>query len=237
MFAKRDTNLRIRLLVHSRDLDSASRSRPSAARHADLSTPIVELSFTAVGAMQTNMLSANEILAVLDFGGDLERNTVLVPSAPSILLDVATRVANGLLVDLEPATGAVIGSDRARGFRHVDLRRARVTHGGTDAESHGEGIASLDLGGAPGGICSSAKIAAEVGVEGGEVVESLDELGGHILCLTGVLTDELGRLLAVDNEAVEKVVGRDRREHASEESGGGGNLELHFERIGMVRRN
>lgn len=61
-----------------------------------------------------------------------------------------------------------------------------------------------------GGIAERAKVAAEVGIVGGQIVECLAELGGHVVLLASSLADVLpvpGDLV-VQHELAEDVVRR-----------------------------
>jgi hypothetical protein len=211
-------------LVDTRDLDGVGGDKVAAASDLDLGAAVVELCLTSVGTVETNVLGADEVLAVLDALGDLELEPVLVPGAPGILLHVGTRLADGLLVDLEPLTGAIIGTSSGGSLGHVDLAGAGVLHGGTNTKGHGEGVTSLDLSGTLGTLGGGAKVAAEVGAVRGQVVESVLPLGRHVRNGTGVLANEVGGGLAVDNELVEEVMSRGHGHQARGEGKSGGGV-------------
>jgi hypothetical protein len=182
-----EVNSRISLLVDTRNLDSVGGESVASARDLDLSTAVVELSLAPVCAVETNVLSTDEVLAVWDALGDCEGHSVLAPCAPSLFLGVATGVADGLLVDLEPVTGAVVGTSRGRCLGHVDLSGAWVLHSCSYAKSHGQIISSLDV---SSGLCSlvgGSKIAAEVGGVGSKVIERVNP---WIMVLVDVCTME-----------------------------------------------
>jgi hypothetical protein len=201
-------DLWIRLLVDAWDLDEAlGRQGAGAAGHAELRAAVVELGLAVVGAVQANVLGAHEVLAVGDVGGELERHAVLVPCAPCVHLDVAARLAHRLLVDLEPVARAVVGACGGGCLGQVHLSGAGVPHGSPDAEGHGEGVAGFDFRSGFGALVGGAKVAAEVGVVGSQVVKGVLPLGGHVGDGASVGAHVVAGSNAVDNESVEEVVG------------------------------
>lgn len=63
-----------------------------------------------------------------DVAGDGKLDVVLLPDAPRIVLQGLgiARLAEQVLLDLEPVTATVIALDRSRGFAKVNLSRSRV---------------------------------------------------------------------------------------------------------------
>lgn len=214
----REVDLRVALLVHTGDLNRVGGHSITSAGDLDLSTAVVELRLATVGSVETNVLGADEVLAVGNSLGNLEGNPVLVPSAPSLLLDVGALLADGLLVDLEPVTRAIVGADTARGLRHIYLSRSGMLHCSANAQAHCERIASLDVCCGLGSLVGCAHVTAEVNRLRSDVVETLNELRGHVSRRTGVLTNKICRSLAVDDKLVEEVVSRCHGHHAREES-------------------
>lgn len=76
----------------------------------------------ALGAVQGDVLDADEVLAVGDGVGDSELDAGLAPSAPGVLQGAVVLRAGAEegVADLEPVAGAVVGFD-VGGGGHVDL--------------------------------------------------------------------------------------------------------------------
>lgn len=199
----------IRLLVATGELDHGAWDAGAVAGNLDLGAAVVELGLAIVGAVDTDVLGADEVFTGRGADRNIEFNVVLVPAAPGVPLDVSLGAETGLL-DQEPVTVALVLLDGAGSLGHVDMDWAWVPHGGGDTELHGELGSGLDLSnaGAAGGG-ESTLVAAEVGVIGGDVVERVLPLGGVVLDRTSVLTNELIRLglLAIDDKKLEEVVG------------------------------
>lgn len=77
------------------------------------SSPVEELGFVGLRAMEANVLSTNKVLARGGVLGDLELELRHAVSAPGILGEVAVLVAEGLLPDLEPFAIALVLLDIA----------------------------------------------------------------------------------------------------------------------------
>lgn len=189
---------------------------------------VVELGLATVRAVDTDVLGADEVLAIRSALRDGEFDPVLVPGAPSSAQEVGAGVADGLLKDLEPFTVTLVLVGSTGGLGHVDKSRSRVLHGSTNAELHGHLGSSLDLSGS--GAASAlerALVAAEVVHVRGHVVAGVLPLGGVVLGTTSVLADVLERLrlLAVDDEDIEKVVSGGKLRNG----GTGKKRELHVE--------
>lgn len=79
-----------------------------------MNSPVEELGFVGLRAMETDVLRTDKVLARGSRLGDLEFELRHAPSAPGILGEVAVRVANGLFPDLEPLAIALVLLDVAR---------------------------------------------------------------------------------------------------------------------------
>lgn len=89
---------------------------------------------------------------------------------------------------------------------------------GVVEELHAKGIAGSDDRNV--GVCGAAEraqVAAEVVVVGGQIVEGVGELGGHVVLSPGGLTDVLPVLgsFAIEDELAEDVVGSSRANQAN----------------------
>ncbi|TLS29926.1 hypothetical protein PpBr36_02545 [Pyricularia pennisetigena] len=216
-------------LVDAGDLGAgAGHAGGRVASHLDLHAGDVELGLTVVGAVQTNVLAAEEVLAVGDGGGDDGVDVVLAPAAPGVGAEAlgASLLADQALVDLVPVLSVVrLGvGDR----RHVNLGRAGVQHAvGPEALPHGNLVAGLDLEDVLG--TNGALVAGKVGdCRGDGSLGRLVELDGHEAVL--VLADRSivsADLLAVKLGLVEGVMGAGKRGHA-EQDGGDGSGGLHL---------
>lgn len=156
------------------------------------------------------MLRANKVLAVRNIRRNRELNPVLVPGAPGISLNVLARVADALLVDLEPVTVALVLRSSTWCLGHVHETRARVLHSGTDTKLHGNLGSSLDHGRL--GLTGEGEgtlVATEVGHIGGHVIAGVFPLGRVVLLGPGVGTNILvgSGFLTVDDKGVEEVMG------------------------------
>lgn len=205
---------RVVLLVDTGDLDRGTGDAGGAVTgHLHLGTGVVELGLATVSSVESNVLTADEVLAVGESRGDLEVDRVLTPAAPSSRaerLSVASLADLGL-VDLVPvevggrSSGSVINSSG------VNLDRTRVLHSST-AEGLLETnlITGLDLEDL--GRGNRVLVAGEVLIVGGDgAVGDALELGGHVAVV--VLADVFVRgalLSSSDGQLVEGVVGADR---------------------------
>jgi hypothetical protein len=111
-------------VVNTRDLDCLCGESVATTRDLDLSAAIVELGLPIVCAVETDVFSTDEVLAIGNALRNLEGHTVLLPGAPSIRLGVATGVADGLLENFKPFTRAIVAADAGRCLGHVDLSGA-----------------------------------------------------------------------------------------------------------------
>jgi hypothetical protein len=225
-----ESNGRVGVHVNTRELDRWTGRTITRAGDLDLRAAVVELCLANMSTVKGNVFRSDEILSRRGTSGDLERDAVVAPGAPvRILQTVRSASADGLLVDLEPVARAIVLAGRAGGLGHVDLNRTGMLHRGSVGELEADGVAGSDrscFGSFSGG--ESALVAAEIVVEGRDGGR-VDELGRHVLLLAGVLADVLpaSRDLAVEDEFVEDVVGRDR--WGQGQDGGGSNVELHDE--------
>jgi hypothetical protein len=204
---------RVVLLVDTGDLDRGTGDAGGAVTgHLHLGAGVVELGLATVSSVESNVLTADEVLAIGESRGDLEVDRVLTPAAPSSRaerLSVAS-LANLGLVDLVPVEVGRRSSSSIINSSGVNLDRTRVLHSST-AESLLETnlIASLDLEDL--GRGNRVLVAGEVLVVGGDgAVGDALELGGHVAVV--VLADVLvgGALLgSSDGQLVEGVVGAD----------------------------
>jgi hypothetical protein len=171
---------------------------------------IVELSLAVMSAVKTNVLGANQVLALRHLSRNGKLDAVVIPRAPSGAKNILGLVAKARLEDLEPLAIALVLLDGAGGFGHVDEGGAGVLHGSAIGELHGHlgtGCDFLDARLASAG--KGALVAAEVVHVGCHVVERVLPLGWVELLCTRVLADELVALglLAVNDQDVEGVVG------------------------------
>lgn len=196
----------------------------------DLRAAVVELCLAIMGAVETDVLSTHKVFAVGDALGNLEGHTVLLPSAPSIRLGVAAGVADSLLEDFEPFTGAIICSSAVRCLGHVDLSGTRMLHACSYSKGHSQLISSLDIGSSLGSLVGGSNVAAEVNAIRSSVVECVLPLGGHISHRSSIGAHKLRRCLARNDKFVEKIVCRCQRHHAGQE-GNSNSLVHHLEML------
>jgi hypothetical protein len=226
----------IGLLVGTGELDHLGVDLAGATTgDGNLHAGDVVLGLVHVRSVDTDVLNAEEVLAIGGTLGDLDIGGGRVVVAPGVLGEVTAGVADTLLHDLEPVTVTLVGLDIATGVGHVSQSRSGVTHLSTDTELEGDHITSLDIGdlsvGTGGGgtlvaddvLAISERVVADIGGRVG------GELDGVVLGSTGEVTDVLERsgVLAVDGGNLEEVVGRSDLREGSESDGG----ELHFERL------
>lgn len=210
-----------------RQLYNVSSCDNTISRRLDL--PVVKLGLAVVGTVNSDVLRADEVLAVRGGSRDSKLEPVFVPAAPGGALDVLALVADALLVDLEPWAVTLVILNTAVGVAHVDKHGARMLHGSVNAEAHGylgTGLDFKDLGAA--GALESAQVAAEVWVVGGQVVKSVLPFGWHVCDGASVLADVLEGLaneLSLDIRLVDEVMSRGNLRNSSGNEGGG---ELHF---------
>jgi len=168
-------------LVSARELDHRARGTGSSVLDLDLHARHVVLWLVDVGAVDTNVLDADEVLAVGSVLGDLGCDGVAAIVTPCGGGEVAT-VAHTLLEDLEPVAGAVVLLDGSRGLGHVDQARAWVLHLGTDSQLELDLVTGVD--GQNLGLASrgkSALVATAIGaVDGGAVTEIGCRVGGEL---------------------------------------------------------
>lgn len=96
-------------------------------------------------------------------------------------------------------------------YQRTNLTRSRVRNASIIKQLHPNGITSSNVSNLRlGGIAERAQVAAEVGIVGGQIVEGLGELGGHVVLLPSSLADVLPVLgdLVVQHELAEDVVRR-----------------------------
>lgn len=168
-----------------------------------MSTLEIKLGIAALGAVYSNVLDPNEVLARRSVPGKGERNGRPVPGAPVLVVQVPSRggFADYHLVHLEPVAVAPVVADVAGGSGHVDRQGAGMLHGRVVPELESDGVAGHDFGDLGlGRVGEGARVAAEV------VARRQELLGGHdsVAVLADVL--EVGREFAVDEELAEAVV-------------------------------
>lgn len=111
------------------DLDGVERGKgvDGGALDLQLRAGVVVLSAGggALGAVQGDVLDADEVLAIGDGVGHGEFDTGLAPGAPGVLQGAVVLRAGAEegVADLEPVAGAVVGFD-VGGGGHIDLGRA-----------------------------------------------------------------------------------------------------------------
>lgn len=82
-------------------------------------SPVEELGLIVLGAVETHVLGADEVLAGRSVGGDLELELRHAVSAPGIFGQIAALVAESLLPDLKPVTVALVLLDVTGSLGHV----------------------------------------------------------------------------------------------------------------------
>jgi hypothetical protein len=207
----------------------------AATGNLDLSARDVVLGLVDVRSVDTDVLNAEEVLAVGGSLGNLDIGGRGVVVAPGVLGEVTAGVADTLLHDLEPITGAVVGLDITTGVGHVSQSRSGVTHLGTDSELEGDHITTLDLKNLSVGTGLGAALVADdvITVNEGVVADVGGRVGGEldgvVLGRTGEVTDVLEGLGlgAVESRGLEEVMGRSNLREGSDGEDG----ELHFERL------
>jgi hypothetical protein len=88
--------------------DHGTRCAAAAALDLDLDARDVMLGLVDVGAVNTDMLSAQQVLSIRSVLGDLRGNKVPVVIAPCGRGEVAA-IADALLEDLEPIARSIVG--------------------------------------------------------------------------------------------------------------------------------
>jgi hypothetical protein len=115
-------------------LDHGTWGTAAAASDLDLHARDVVLGLVDVGAVNTNVLSAHQVLSVGSVLGDLRGNEVAVVIAPCGRGEIAT-VADTFLVDLEPIARSIV-------FLHTSSWSLRQVHqtgaGMTHFRTHGQ---------------------------------------------------------------------------------------------------
>lgn len=218
-------------LVSTGELDHGARLAATTAGNLDLHAGDVVLGLVDVGAVNTNVLEADEVLAVGGVLGDGGSDSVLVVGAPGVAGEV-TAAAVTLIEDLEPVARSVVRLDAAGSSGHVDQGRARVLELGTNTELGGNVVAGLD--GQNLDLATSLSgtlVADDVGtVGGGAITDVGGRVGGE---LDGVVRDLASRRADVfelrlgnttDEVGVKEVVGAGHLGDGGENDGGGGEL-------------
>lgn len=207
----------------------------AATGNLDLSARDVVLGLVDVRSVDTDVLNTEEVLAVGGSLGNLDIGGRGVVVAPGVLGEVTAGVADTLLHDLEPVTGAVVGLDITTGIGHVSQSRSGVTHLGTDSELEGDHITTLDLKNLGVGTGLGAALVADdiITVDEGVVADVGGRVGGEldgvVLGRTSEVTDVLEGLGlgTVESGGLEEVMGRSNLREGSN----GENGELHLERL------
>lgn len=219
-------------------LDHGTGGTTAATLNLDLKARDVVLRLVDVGAVNTDVLETNKVLAVRGVLGDLGSDEVPIVVAPSGGSEVAT-VTDTLLVDLEPVARAIVGLDASSGsLRHVDQTGAGVLELGADSQFGADlvtGIDSQDLGLA--GRRKGTLVATSIGaIDGGTITKIgggvRGELDRVVLGRTSGLTDILEARLSgpTDNVGVEEVMSRGHLGDGSESE----SRELHSDRAVMI---
>jgi len=190
------------------------------------------LGLVDVGAVNTNVLKTDKVLAVGGVLWDLRSDVVLAIIAPGGRGEVAT-VANALLMDLEPVARSVVLLHTVGSEGHVDKLRAGVTKGGINSQGSADLIASVD--GQNLGLGSRGKgtlVATDIGTINERAITDIlsgvaGELGRVVCDRTSRLANILegGLLNTIDDVRVDEVMGGGHL-------GDGGNeesRELHFD--------
>jgi hypothetical protein len=202
-------------LVSTGELDHGTGSTAAAALNLDLHARDVVLGLVDVGAVNTNVLGAEQVFAVGGILGDLGGNEVAVVITPGGGGEV-TAIADTLLVDLEPVARSIVFLDTAsRGLGHVHQTGAGVLELGTDSQLELDfltGVDGQDLGLASRG--ERALVADDIGAICGGLVADIGgrvgrELDGVVLGRAARLADVLESRLSntANNVGVEEVVG------------------------------
>lgn len=223
----------VRGLVGTGELDSGTGGTAAATLNLDLHARDVVLGLVDVGAVNTNVLEAGEVLSVGSVLGDPGRNVIPVVIAPGGRGEIAA-IADTLLVDLEPgAVLSVKGLDTAGGLGHVDKFGTGVLELGADSELEADLVTSLDgqdIGLA--GRGESTLVADDIGTIDMGVVADVGrgvggELDGVVLGSTSRLANVLEgrRLDSTDNGLVHEVVSGSHLGDGGDKSSG----ELHSE--------
>jgi len=220
-------------LVCARELDEGTGGTTTAAYDLDLHAPDVVLWLVDVGAMNTNVLHAHQVLSVGSILGDLRSNEVPVVIAPGGRSEI-TSLADALLVDLEPITRSIVGLDTCRSLGHVNEARTRVAHLGTNGQLHADlvtGVDSQDL-----SLCGRREgtlVATNIGAISKRSIADVSrrgvrELDRVVLGRASRLADVfVSRLLDTANDvAVEEVVGSGHLGDSGDEK----SRELHSDR-------
>jgi hypothetical protein len=200
-------------LVSAGELDHGAGRAAAAANDLDLHARDVVLGLVDVGAVNTNVLGADEVLAVGSVLGDLGRDEVAVVVAPCGGGEV-TAVANTLLEDLEPVAGSIVCCDTTGGgLGHVHETGARVSHLRANSELELDFITSIDGQDLSVASSSSTLVAADVRAVGEGSIADVGsgvgaELDGVVLGRPGRLSDvfECGLSNTTDDVCIEKVV-------------------------------
>lgn len=214
-----DEKTGLRSVVSTGELDGVGRSAGTRALNGELGAADVELSTTlASGGVESHVLGSHEVSTGGKLVGEGEGEVVdaLVVDVGSPLETSIGDGASGQFIDLEPVTVTkVVRSLSAGGsLAHVDGKGTGVTNLDVDGEANlvtGSDGVGLGLG-------------PDVGIETTGVADNV--LGGDILdgrVGVGRLTDVLVGLggLAVDDEGLEVVVGKDAGEGGSDGQDGG----------------
>lgn len=217
-------------LVGTGELDDGTGLAAAATSNLDLDARDVVLGLVDVGAVDTNVLNTEEVLAAGGILGDGGGDPVTVVGAPGLVGEVGVGVADTLLEDLEPVARAVVGLDVVTGGTgHVNQSRAGVLHLSTNTEldadlrtgSNGHDLSAASVG-------ESTLVATGIGtVDGRAITEIGSRVGGEldrvVLGRAGGSTDVLGGGTA-GNGLVEEVVGRGHLGKGTEDNG-----ELHVD--------
>jgi hypothetical protein len=109
-------------VVEAGDLDQGARVSGTAAADLDLRALVVKFRVAALGAVDGDVLNADEVLPGRGVAWEGEAHGGLVPGAPIAILEIAVGwlAADDRLVDLEPITVTTVLADVARGLGHVD---------------------------------------------------------------------------------------------------------------------
>jgi hypothetical protein len=198
-------------LVCAGELDQGAGCAAATTLDLDLHARDVVLGLVDVGAVNTNVLNADEVLSVGSVLGDLGGNEVAVVVAPGGGGEVAA-IADALLEDLEPATRSVVGSGTGRCLGHVDQTGTGVPHLGVQGEF--DLVTGVDSQGLSLATSGAALVANNVRTVGKRSIADIGfrvgrELDGVVLGRAGRRADvlELPLLDTSNHVVVEEVVG------------------------------
>ena len=195
-------NTSIGRLVDTRDLDSRAGLSSTGGLDLKLEALDVELCLADVALVETNVLNADEVFTCRDVLLYCPLEAILLPVGPGGVDTGGGGVVEAALHHLDPIAGTIVVLNRARSLGDVDKARAGVLNKLVEEELEAELVASLDsVGGSVAG--DSALVATEI-IAVNDFRRERWVVGVAVLARVGIVTSDS---LAVDDEAVEDVVG------------------------------